>query len=128
MSKVFKKFFDYKKNVNNTNKNTENLNNEGFKMNIKGQRVAENFDGPNLNLANLDRDLYRKEKGPPMLNMQTRFRVWRALFGVGVYFYLCYRLILYRLKSDDLDLMEREVNEQFKLKKKVQEFNSPISK
>jgi hypothetical protein len=43
------------------------------------------------------------------------------MLGLGVYFYATYKLIRYRLKADDLDLMEREVNEEFKIKTKINE-------
>lgn len=123
MSSYFQKLKNLKTQVN-TPRN-ESLIKEGIKINIKGQRVAENIEGgPNLNISRLDDDLYGRSKGPPMLNMRTRIKVWRAMFFVGLYFYLCYKLIIYRLKSDDLDLMEREVKEDFKLKRKVEELNN----
>ncbi len=98
-------------------------NNETIKMNVKGQRVIEG-EGANMNLSTLEKDLHRSNSGPPMLNMRTRLKIWGALFGVGLYIYATYRLIIYRLKSDDLDLMEREVNEEFKIKRKIDEFKT----
>lgn len=120
MSSIFKNFFKLKEKVNNTG---EEQIREGFKVNVKGQRVIENNDGVGINKYNTD-NMQKKDKGPPMLNMRTRIKVWGALFGVGVYFYLCYKLIKFRLKADDLDLMEREVNEEYKLKLKINEFNA----
>ena len=122
MSNLFRKIFKLKEKVNN--QTIDEQAREGFKVNVKGQRVVENQDGVGLNRYNLDY-MSKKDKGPPMLNMRTRLKVWGALFGVGVYFYLCYRLIKFRLKSDDLELMEREVNEEYKLKMKINEFNKP---
>jgi hypothetical protein len=121
MSNFFNKFLNLKKKVNHGDKN-EKMAQEGIKINIKGQRVHQAVDNTNLNVSALDMDI--REKGPPMLNMKTRMRVWGALSLAGVYFYLCYRLIIYRLKSDDLDLMEREVNEEFKLKTKLKEIST----
>ncbi len=95
-------------------------NNDNIKMNLKGQRVMEG-EGANMNLSTLDKDLYRKSSGPPMLNMRTRLKIWGAMFSVCLYVYATYRLIIYRLKSDDLDLMEREVNEEFKIRRKIDE-------
>jgi hypothetical protein len=95
-------------------------NNEAIKMNVKGQRVSEG-EGATMNASTLEKDLYRKSSGPPMLNMRTRIKIWGAMFGVGLYFYATYKLIRYRLNADDLDLMEREVNEEFKIKRKINE-------
>ena len=102
--------------------NTEPSKTDGIKMNIKGQRVVQG-DGPNINPSTLDKDLYRRSSGPPMLNMRTRIKVWGGLGCFILYTYLTYRLILYRLKADDLDLMEREVYEDVIIKKKLEEFN-----
>ena len=119
MSKTFKNF------MNKINKNsaprTENFTKEGFKMNVKGQRVVENDSGPSLKMSSLDNELYKKSKGPQMLSTKVRFKVWMMMFGVMVYFYVWYKLLLYRLKSDDLDLMEREVREEESIKRKVKE-------
>ncbi len=120
MSSIFKKIFKLKEKVNN---GSDEQATEGFKVNVKGQRIIENNDSVGLNKYNID-NLQKKDKGPPMLNMRTRIKVWGALFGVGIYFYLCYKLIKFRLKADDLDLMEREVNEEYKLKLKINEFTA----
>lgn len=120
MSNLFKKVFKLKDKINS--QNIDEQARGDFKVNVKGQRVMENTDGVGLNKYNIDH-MNKKDKGPPMLSMRTRIKVWGALIGVGVYFYLCYRLIKFRLKADDLDLMEREVNEEYKLKLKIDEFN-----
>ena len=57
-----------------------------------------------------------------MLTRKQRFQCWAALSGFALFFYSCYRLIDYRLRSDDLELMEREVYEELKLKKEVARF------
>jgi hypothetical protein len=95
---------------------------DGIKINVKGQRVVQG-DGPNIHSSTLDKDLYRRSSGPPMLNMRTRIKVWGALCGFILYTYLTYRLIMYRLKADDLDLMEREVYEDVIIKKKLDALN-----
>jgi len=120
MSSFLKKVFKIKEKVNS--QNIDDQAREGFKVNLKGQRVLDNQDGVGLNKYNLDY-MNKKDKGPPMLNFRTRIKVWGALFSVGLYFYLCYRLIRFRLNADDLDLMEREVNEEYNLKLKIDEFN-----
>ncbi len=120
MSKLFKQLFRIKEKVNS--QTIDEQAKEGFKVNVKGQRVLENQDGVGLNKYNLDY-MSKKDKGPPMLSMRTRIKVWGSLFGVVGYFYFCYRLIKFRLKSDDLDLMEREISEEYKLKLKIDEFN-----
>ena len=43
-----------------------------------------------------------------------------ALLGIGGWFVACFALIAYRLKSDDLELMEREVYEDLQKKKEVE--------
>ncbi len=127
MSKFLKKIFNFRNKVNSNSSKSEKLSNEGIKINIKGQRVADSLDGPNLNLTHLDSDIFKKDRGPPMLNTRTRMKVWMAMGGVVLYFYLCYRLIIFRLKADDLDLMEREVNDEFKLKTKISKLNKNIN-
>jgi hypothetical protein len=117
MTSLFKKIFTLKNKV--SAKAKAPVLQESARMNLKGQKITESSEGLNFNLSSLDQELYSAGRGPPMLNMKTRVKVWLALLGVGVYFYFCYKLILYRLKADDLDLMEREVNEEYKLKKKI---------
>ena len=57
-----------------------------------------------------------------MLPRKTRFKVWGALFMLMAWFGGCYALIAYRLKSDDLELMEREVYEELQKKKEVERY------
>ena len=45
--------------------------------------------------------------------------MWAALLAIGGWFTGCFALVAYRLKSDDLELMEREVYEELKMKKEV---------
>ena len=45
-----------------------------------------------------------------------------GLFMIVGWFGSCYKLISYRLKSDDLELMEREVYEELKMKKDVERY------
>ena len=54
-----------------------------------------------------------------MLPRAQRLKVWLALTAIGGWFFGCYALVAYRLKSDDLELMEREVYEELKMKKEV---------
>ena len=122
MSNIFKQIFNKKNNVNLSK--SKNVDLDQIKMNLKGQRVNNHFDSANFNVNLDESENLGKEKGPPMLNMKTRVRVWGALFAVGVYFYLTYRLIIFRLKADDLDLMEREVNDQFVLKTKIKNLDN----
>jgi hypothetical protein len=90
MSNVFQKIFKTIKKVNDR-KNSKNVDvNNPIKMNIKGQRVHNHFDSANLNINLNEAEFLGNEKGPPMLNMRTRLKVWGALFCVGVYFYLSY--------------------------------------
>ena len=66
--------------------------------------------------------MYMIDEGPRMLPRKQRFKVWGALFVLAGWFFACFSLIAYRLKSDDLELMEREVYEELKMKKQVQKF------
>ena len=53
---------------------------------------------------------------------KQRLKVWTALTGLFLWFYGCFKLVAYRLRSDDLELMEREVYEELKIKKEVERF------
>lgn len=57
-----------------------------------------------------------------MLPRRQRIRVWGALTVIGGWFLACFALVAYRLKSDDLELMEREVYEELSKKKEVERF------
>ncbi len=57
-----------------------------------------------------------------MLPRKTRFKVWGAFCVLGLWFGGCYALFAYRLKSDDLELMEREVYEELQKKKEVERY------
>lgn len=57
-----------------------------------------------------------------MLPRRQRFKVWSALMLLGGWFLGCYALVAYRLKSDDLELMEREVYEELQKKKEVERY------
>ena len=77
---------------------------------------------PEVNPGTIERQLYATEKGPRMLPRRQRFRAWMALMGIGGWFVGCFALVAYRLRSDDLELMEREVYEELKMKKEVERF------
>ena len=57
-----------------------------------------------------------------MLPRRQRAKVWMALMGISSWFVGCFALVAYRLRSDDLELMEREVYEELKIKKEVEQF------
>ena len=63
-----------------------------------------------------------------MLPRNKRFKAWAALTAIGGWFFACFSLIAYRLRSDDLELMEREVYEELKMKKEVEKFMAKSSK
>ena len=93
------------------------------KMNVKGQRQYDrSMTSPMVNPGTIERQLYAIDKGPRMLPRRQRFRVWMALMAIGGWFVSCFALVAYRLRSDDLELMEREVYEELKLKKEVKRF------
>ena len=93
------------------------------RMNVKGQRQYDrSMTSPEVNQGTIERQLYAVDKGPRMLPRAQRFKVWMALTAIGGWFVGCYALVAYRLRSDDLELMEREVYEELKMKKEVQRF------
>ena len=93
------------------------------KMNIKGQRqYSKSMSAPEVNPGTIERQLYGLDTGPRMLPRRQRLRVWLALTAIGGWFVGCFALVAYRLRSDDLELMEREVYEELRLKKEVQRF------
>ena len=67
----------------------------------------------------MERQLFANDKGPRMLPRNQRLKVWLALTAIGGWFFSCYALVAFRLRSDDLELMEREVYEELKMKKEV---------
>ena len=77
---------------------------------------------PESSPGSIERHLYSLDKGPRMLPRKQRFKVWAALSVLGGWFVGCYALVAYRLKSDDLELMEREVYEELQKKKEVERF------
>ena len=96
-------------------------------INVKGEKVfsakgkSRSFE-PEVSQGALERQLFANEKGPRMLPRNKRLKVWLALLGIGTWFFGCFCLVAYRLKSDDLELMEREVYEELRLKKEVQRY------
>jgi len=57
-----------------------------------------------------------------MLTRTVRFKCWSAIIVLFGWFFGCFSLISYRLKSDDLELMERETYEELEQKKKIERF------
>ena len=57
-----------------------------------------------------------------MLPRRVRFRAWLGLFMICGWFGCCFMLVSSRLKGDDLELMEREVYDELKMKKDVENF------
>ena len=98
-------------------------------MDVKGNKNYASGAGvgagglyPEVNQGTIERQFYGIESGPRMLPRQQRLKVWLALTAIGLWFTGCFSLVAYRLKSDDLELMEREVYEELKVKKEVQRF------
>ena len=89
-----------------------------IKINIKGQQVEDPTKQFNQNSF---RDSINQAHTPQMFNLKVRIKIWGNLLMFFVYVYLIYRLMIYRLKADDLELMEREVKEEYEIKKRVNE-------
>ena len=77
---------------------------------------------PDVSQGAMEKQLFAVDKGPRMLPRAQRFKVWFALSAIGGWFLGCFSLVAYRLRSDDLELMEREVYEELRVKKEVQRF------
>ena len=94
------------------------------KMNVKGQKAYSSASDPGgiypeINQGAIERQFYGLDTGPRMLPRAQRLKVWLALSAIGLWFTGCFSLVAYRLRSDDLELMEREVYEELKVKKEV---------
>ena len=61
--------------------------------------------------------MFEIERGPKMLPRKIRLKAWLALGTFVCYILGCFYLTKYRLRSDDLELMEREVYEELRMKK-----------
>lgn len=92
-------------------------------MDVKGNKIRTG-SGPDFSQGAIEKHLYGIEKGPRMLPRKTRFKVWGALLFFGGWCFGSYSLIAYRLRSDDLELMEREVYEELEKKKEVERLMS----
>lgn len=118
MNKIKNFFKRTNNNNNNINKNIKESNSSHIKMNIKGQQV--NYDNFNPYASKFSYE----QTGPQMFNTKTRIKIWGCFFLFTVYVYLVYRLMLYRLKADDLDLMEREVKKDYEIRRKINELDN----
>lgn len=116
----FKKANSLVKNKNDVNSNN---NKDHLRLNIKGApNKAENEFNNQIIMEKIRRQ--RANSITPMLNSKVRFKVWGYVGLFGVYCWLLYKLIVYRLKTDDLEIMEREVKEEFEIKRKIKEFTN----
>lgn len=97
----------------------QNITNDHLKMNLKGEQMKYTKEFTKETITN-----QLSRNNAPMFSNQTRLRIWGTLGLFGIYSYLIYKLMKYRLKSDDLDLMEREVKEEWNIKKRVKDLNS----
>ncbi|CAI2382794.1 unnamed protein product [Moneuplotes crassus] len=88
-------------------------------VDIKGHRQKRQ-SAAGVKQSQIERQLYQLDNGPRMLTRRQRFRAWRGLSMLGLWFAACFFLIQYRLKSDDLELMEREVYEDLSKKREVE--------
>ena len=75
-------------------------------IDIKGNKI--NYSGGmDVSQGAFERQMYEVDRGPRMLPRRQRFKAWGALITIGGWFFFCFCLIAYRLRSDDLELMER---------------------
>ena len=99
----------------------KNLTSDHLKLDMKGQQIKlpENFT----------KDTFREQlaqSSPARFNSKTRFRIW-GYFGLFVvYIYLISKLLKHRLKADDLEIMEREIKEEWEIKRKIKEINDGL--
>ena len=90
-------------------------------LDVKGNRISYPAS-PDVSQGSIEKQLFEIEKGPRMLPRRTRFKAWGALGVIVGWFVACYSIVSFRLRSDDLELMEREVYEELKMKKDVEKF------
>mmetsp|Transcript_21188 Transcript_21188/g.18809 ORF Transcript_21188/g.18809 Transcript_21188/m.18809 type:complete len:156 (+) Transcript_21188:3-470(+) len=95
-------------------------------VDIKGNRHRRQ-SAAGVNQSQIERQLFKMEGGPRMLQRKQRFKAWMGLGMVGVWFTSCFFLIQYRLRSDDLELMEREVYEDLAKKREVEKLQKRYS-
>mmetsp|Transcript_21002 Transcript_21002/g.21791 ORF Transcript_21002/g.21791 Transcript_21002/m.21791 type:complete len:117 (-) Transcript_21002:364-714(-) len=91
-------------------------------MNIKGQQVKDSQ--PKYSEESIFKEANIQSAYPTMYSTSTRIRIWSYLAIFCVYIYLLSKLMLHRLKADDLDLMEREVNRDWEIRRKVKELET----
>ena len=91
------------------------------RIDLKGHKMSTSVN-PEASPGAIERQFYQIDRGPRMLPRKIRFKVWAALLVLGGWFLGCYSLVAYRLKSDDLELMEREVYEELQKKKEVERY------
>lgn len=75
----------------------------------------------------MEKQLYRLDTGPKMLPRKQRGKVWMAMGVFSLWIGGCWSLLSYRLRSDDLELMEREVYDDLAKKKEVDRMNQGYS-
>ena len=93
---------------------------EHIQLDIKGQQL--NINPKEFNQYTFKNDL-KISKGPEMFNSKIRLKMWAYMGMFFVYCYLLSKLMLFRLKADDLDIMEKEVKSEFEIKRKLKDFN-----
>lgn len=90
--------------------------NEHIKLTVKGQQMPIYQNEYNQYTF---KNTVKINRGPEMFNSKTRFKIWGYLGLFFLYCYLLSKLILYRLKADDLDLMEREIKDEYEIRRKI---------
>lgn len=100
---------------------SKNLTSDHLKLDIKGQQIKlpENFT----------KDTFREQlnqSSPARFNSKTRVRIWTYFGFFCVYIFLVTKLLKHRLKSDDLEIMEREIKEEWEIKRKINEINDGV--
>jgi len=96
---------------------------EHIKLNVKGQQVDLNPKDFNPYTF---KSTAKLSKSTDMFSTKTRVRMWGYMGAFVIYCFLLSKLLKYRLKADDLEIMEKEVKNEFEIKRRIKEFNKEI--
>ena len=85
---------------------------------MKGQ-AQKHSDTPHTSYQTMEDQFFKVDKGPRMLPRKVRFKAWGGLTVMSGWVLFCFSMLAYRLRGDDLDIMERQVYEELAEKKKL---------
>ncbi len=99
------------------------MNKKDQRVNLKG-KATRYGDSPHVSYQTIEDQFFKVDKGPRMLPRKVRFKAWGGLFMVSGWVAFCFSMLAYRLRGDDLDIMERQVYDELAEKKKLTLFQA----